>query len=353
MATWRRLFGWINDVTAGGKDYDALAAGAIPDPDFFVPVDNANVNQNVNQLTRNQEVRGLRGSVAPIEFRADPRVPFEGNAYALLVKKLVQKWTGATDSRSGTPPAAITHLFEPVQTGELPAVHLAIVRDDHYMKVAGAVLNELSLAFSMGDFAKVSGEFWGKYAKRESGSPPTADYSDYDRRGYLLRDAAVYLAGSGSSLAALSAISFALNNNHSDAIEDRFAQKKNRVVTDYGTPAVKRTVWWPYRHKFLSHAATGSFTLADAVADEDLKLELAHAEQLVFECELEDLGTTPAAKELLRVTAPVIVRTGGGPEQLTDEDSLSSTFEFGMYIDPATQDDFKIEFVDASNVAIT
>jgi hypothetical protein len=352
MTNWRRQVGFINDATAGGKDYDALTAGAVPDPDFFVPVDNANVNRNIAQLTRNQEVRGLRGSVAPLEFRADPRVSFECNAYSVLLKKLVQKWTGATDSRSGTPPAAVTHLLEPIQSGELHAMHLSVVRDDQWDKVAGAVLNELNLAFSLGDYAKVSGEFFGKYAKRQTGEPPTGDYADYERP-YLLRDAAVFLQGSGTAKAGLTAISFALSNNISDAIEDRFAPKRNRVTTAYGSPSVNRKIWWPYRHKFLSHAGTGSFTLADPDADEDLKLELAHAEQLVFECELAALGTTPEATELLRVTAPVIVRTGGGPEQLTDEDSISATYEFGMFIDPSTDDDFKFEFVDASNTNIT
>lgn len=355
MTNWRRLMGLADDAVAGGSEYDDLAGGAIPDAGFFVPVDNANVNRNVTQLTRNQEVRGFRGNVAPLEFRADPRLPFECTAYGLLTKKLVRLWTGDTDAPSGTPPAAITHPFEAIQSGELPAVHATVVRDDQYDKVAGCVLNELALAFTMDDFAKVSGELWGKYALRESSGtvPPAGDFSDYDRRGYLLRDAAVYLAGSATPLASLSAISFAFTNNISDSSADRFAPLRNRVTTSYGTPAVERTVWWPYRHKFLSHAITGSLTLSDPNPDEDLKLELAHAEELVFEVQLEDLDTTPAAIELLRITGPQMARTGGGPEQLTDEDSISASYDFGLYYDPETGDDVSVEFVDASSAQIS
>lgn len=351
MTTWRRLIGFVDDAVAGGSAYDDLVAGAIPAPTKFIPATTANVNDGTDFLDRANEVRGYRGSPPPVEFRANPGVPFTANAYPFLVKKLIRLWTGATDVRTGVPPAAITHKFQPIQSGELPAIHMAVVRDEQYDAVAGCTAEQITLDFPLAEFATIEAELRGKYRKREAGNPPAATYAEYPRRGYLLRDAHVLLGGSPTAIPGLRGIRFVLSNSMVEPPD--YEPKRNRVVTTYG--GKKRTVWWPARHKFMAHSLTGQLLFSTPQPDEDFKRELAHAEQLVFECEFEDISpaTTPPAKEMLRVSGPQMVRTGGGPEALTDQDEITSSYDFGLYIDEATGADATFEFVDGSNVNIT
>jgi hypothetical protein len=352
MTTWRRLLGYVDDATAGGKSYDDLAAGAIPDANKFVAVTEADVDMGDNRLERNTEIRGYRGSPPPIEFQANPKVSFTSIAYPHLTKKLVRLWTGGTDARTGTPPAAITHLLEAIQSGDLPAVHLGVVRDEKYDKVAGCTLNQLTLDFPLADHATLAASFNGKYMIPNVGTaPPAAAYTEYPRRGYLLRDAKVYLDGSITQIPALAGIRFVLDNRMADPPD--FFPGENVVVTTYD--GVKRRIWWPERHKFMSHAITGQIMFSEPKPDEDLKRELAHAESIVLECSFEDIDppTTPPAVEMLRVTGSQMVRTGGGAEGLQKEAAINSSYDFGLFVDEATGDDAKFEFTDGSNTNIT
>lgn len=351
MSTFQRLIGYIDDATAGGKAYDDLTTGLIPDADKFLPVTTAQVDGQENPLERASEVRGVRGAVAPIEFQANPIASHESIAYPSIVKKLVRLWTGGTDAKTGTPPAAITHKLEPILTGDLPAVHLNVVRDDQFDKVAGAVLNELAFAFPLSDHATVSASYRGKYRKRVTTTVPTAVWTGLPRRGYLLRDAAAFIDGSSTAITQLIR---QFNLNLSNSLRDpEWHQKKNRVITPYGSPSVNRTVWWPERHKLGEKLITGQIQFGETEAGEDLKRELAHAQKFVFECEFDDLVTTPVVKEVLRITIWNQVYTGGGPEPLTRSDDITSSYDFGAFIDETSGLDVTFEFVDASNVAIT
>lgn len=349
MTTWRRLIGYKDDAAAGGTPYDDLVAGAVPDADAFVPVTTANVTGDPTQLDRNNEVRGFRGNVPPVEFQARADVEFTANAYPSLVKKLVRLWTGGTDTMTGAAPAAITHQLKAIQSGDLPAIHMGVVRDEQYDKVAGLTCNQLTLDFPLAEWATVEAQLRGKYRARVATAPPAADYTGYPRRGYLLRDAQVLLAGSLTPVPNLRGVRLVLDNR---MVDPEFWPMRNRVVTAYGTPSVDRTVWWPHRNKFMSHMITGQIIFGAPSPDEDLKRELAHAEKFVLECEFEALGTTPAATEMLRITGQQMVRTGGGPEALVDEDEITSTYEFGLYVGAAGEDTM-FEFVDDSSTAIT
>jgi hypothetical protein len=350
MTTWRRQIGYVDDSVAGGSAYDDLVAGAIPDAASFIPVRTANITGDPDPLERNAEVRGFRGDTPPNEFRSQANVTLTSEAYSALVKKLIRLWAGTTDVRSGAPPAAITHKFLPIQSGDLPAVHMGVVRDEQYDKVAGCTANSVTLDFPYLEAGTIEAELRGKYRSRVATAPPATSYAQYGRRGWYLRDAQVLLGGALTPLDNLRGVRVGFDNRFADP---EYWPRRNRVVTSYGSPAVKRTVWWPQRQKFMSHAITGQLITGTPTPDIDLQRELAHAEQFVLEIELEDLGTTPAAKELIRITAQNKVITGGGPEALTDEDELTATYDFTLFVDPASGTDTKVEFVDASNVNIT
>lgn len=345
MTTWRRLLGLVDDAVAGGSSYDDLTLGAIPVADTFIPFMNANVTGGGVNLDRNQEGRGYRGSPPPIPHRASPVVDLQAIAYPSLVKKFARLWTGGTDSPVGTPPASILHALEAIQSGELPGVHVGVVRDEQYDKVAGCTCNTFALDLPLLELATVSTQLRGKYRVRSDDAPPAGDYSDYPDRGFLLRDAKVFIDGSPTDIPDLAGLSFNFDNQMADPAE--FRPGHNVVKTTHS--GEKKRLWWPDEHRFMGHQMTGSIQFSKPKPDQDLAMELAHAEQIVFECEFEDLGTTPAAVEIMRITGSKMVRTEGGAEQLTKQDKITSSYSFGLFIDEATGDDAVFEFVDASD----
>src|SRR4051794_28541846 len=97
-ATIRRLFGIADDATAGGSNYDSLAAGAIPDASIFWPVTGGTIDKNIERQGREAEVRGRRAQSAPMPFRASPVMTIPVPAYLSVAKKALKKTLGGTDT---------------------------------------------------------------------------------------------------------------------------------------------------------------------------------------------------------------------------------------------------------------
>lgn len=433
----RRLFGWIDDATVGGKNLgqlrvdenDLTEVPSIPDPTQMWPVTNVTVDKGVTNLERTDEVRAVRGNAAPQEFRRAPTVSVSGRLYFPVLRKLLRLWTGGTPSTaggSGTPitgvtaasstntftktahgltngqlvilsaltggsgltagvpyyviaaaantfqlalevggaavalgtdvtdvtvtnPAATTTTYPVLAYGAagLPAVHLAVVRDDLYERVAGCVLSELQLSFPLDNHATFQATFAGKYYRQEDETPPAVDYSTYLRpdAALVLRDANMFLDGSGTAIDGLAGLDITLNNSLRDP---DFYPGKNILRVPAAGGDRERVLWWPAVRKLGSaQEITGSLNFSDVKTAQETKLDLARAQQAVFEVSGGALGTSTPSRQLLRMTAYALALNGGGASALVREGDITSEYQFGAYLNAQNQD-VKFEVVDAT-----
>lgn len=342
----RRAFGFVDDATAGGTAYDALSSGAIPDPDTFWPAQNATTTSGREDLDRNDEFRGVRGRVEPEPFRRAPSVNIKGRLYAPIAKKLLKLMTGASGAVTGTAPAVRTRKFEPVEGVDvLPAVHLALVNDDQYVKVAGCQLDSCELAFTIDGAATFDATFVGLYEAPESAAVPAISYADNAPDwAFKLRDAQALIAGAVSGIDGLAGFTLKYENQFT-APEFWPMREREIVAVSGGNP--EAILWWPHiRRMGFDRAVTGSINFSTVKAAEEVAERLARARQLVFECSAELLATTPAARRVLRITGTRGVYTGGGASQLQKDGRASSQYDLGLFLDPSTGKDVSFELTE-------
>lgn len=355
MSTIRRAVAFLSDPTAGGSSYDALTSGAIPDCTDVWPVTGVTRNKNVSVLERPDLISGLRGDLPPESFRQDPRYTLRGRAYPRQLKQLVAMVTGVADTKTGTPPAAITHAFTPAGYGAiaLPAKYMQLEQDGLNEKASGVVCNQLSMTFANDGDGTWEADLWALY-RNQFGSPPAlvAAPADLSNTTYKLRDLKAYFAGSGSQVPDVVSASFVFANNIIDDNEVRFQAGKN-IAAQLDAGANKHYVWYPSEHRIgADMAISGSIGFSAVEIAEDLKHDLAVAEKLVFEVDAGDLTTTPAATQRMRITVYNKVYSDFTVDDLAKSGAAKSSLNFKGYLDPATASSIKIEFVDASNVLI-
>lgn len=342
----RRQFGFVTDTTAGGTAYDALSSGAIPDPDTFWPIQNATITSGRQDLDRNDEIRGVRGRVEPEPFKRAPSVNIKGRLYAPVAKKLLELMTGTAGAVTGTSPAVRTRKFEPVEGVDvLPAVHLAMVNDDQYDKVAGCQLDACEITFPIDGAATYDATFVGLYEAPQGGSPPAAAYTDNAPDwSFKLRDAQALIAGAGSGIDGLAGFTLKYDNKFTDP---EFWPKREREIVAAAGGNPEAIIWWPHiRRLGFDREVTGSINFSTVKTAEEAAERLARARQLVFECDAELLATTPAARRVLRITGTRGVYTGGGASQLQKEGRASSQYDLGLFLDPTTGKDVKFELTE-------
>lgn len=433
----RRLFGWIDDATVEGKalgdlrvdSTDLTEAPEVPDPTQMWPVTSVTVDKGVTNLTRTNEVRGVRGNAAPQEFKRAPTVTVQGRLYFPVLRKLLALAAGGTPTTTGgtgsgitgvtgassgnlftktahgltngklvilsalsggsgltagipyyvisatantfqlalevggsavalgsdvsgvtvTNPTATTTTYPVLAYGAsgLPAVHLGVVRDDLYEKVGGCTLSEVQLSFPTDDHATFQAVFAGKYYHQSTASPPSVDYSKYLRpdAALVLRDANMFLDGSGSAIGGLDGFDFTFNNGLRDP---QFYPGQNVLRVAAAGGDRERTTWWPARRKLGSaQAVTGNLKFSEVKTAQETKLDLARAEQAVFEITGGALGTSTASRQLLRITAYAMALDGGGASELVRDGDITSEYQFGAYLNASNQD-VKFEVVDAT-----
>lgn len=342
----RRQFGFVDDTTAGGTAFDALSSGAIPDPDTFWPIQTATVTDGRVDLDRNDEIRGVRGRVEPEPFKRAPSVNLKGRLYAPIAKKLNELMTGSAGTVTGTSPAVRTRKFEPVEGVDvLPAVHLALVNDDQYRKIAGCQLDSCEYTFPIDGAATFDATLVGLYEAPDSGTVPAAAYTDNAPDwSFKLRDAQALIAGAVSGIDGLASFTLKYENQFTDP---EFWPKREREIVPAAGGNPEAIIWWPHiRRMGFDRAVTGSISFSTVKAAEEAAARLARARQFVFECEAELLATTPAARRLLRITGTRGVYTGGGASQLQKEGRASSQYDLGLFLDPTTGKDVKFELTE-------
>lgn len=328
----------------------------IPDADDLWPVTGANVDTNVTQLDRNDEITGFRGNPLPEEFRKDPRLTLNALAYPRLLEKLIWYAMGSPDVVTGSAPAARTHKAQPMgysASGLLPALFAEIIRDNQIDRLSGLWVNSVTVTFTLDGHGTVEAELWGLYHLSASGgSIPVLTRNVRDIKTLKLRDLRAYFNGSPVVVPGVTGFSFTFNNNLVDDSDARFAAGQSiDQLTDVN--GVLRRVWYPSQN-FLggSQSISGEINFSTVQQAEDVKHDLAQAEQLVAEVEGGLLATTPVVKEMLRFTILNSVRTGGGPEALQKEGLQKSSYQYGGFIG-ATGTDVFVESVNDQTAQIT
>lgn len=352
MANIRRLFGIANDSVAGGSEYNDLTAGAVPDADTFWPVTGGNLDHNIERTSRNDEVRGRRAATAPEPFRAAPAMTVPFPVYRSVVEKILRKTLGGTDTVSGgVVPAPQTHTLGTLGFGStaLPAVHAQLVRDDLNHKMSGGAFNRVSLTFPLDGEATGETEIWGLYHAHFTGTVPTATYPD-TTNVLMLRDAQVFIDGAASAISDLQGFEFSFTNN----LARKWYAKRNVVTQTIGSPSTTKKLWFPAENKLgASQDVTYRINLGNVNTAQELAHDFAQIQKFVFEVEGNPLGTTPAANELVRITIYNGVHTGGGSENLSARDDITSSFEGGAFYSTTDAADIKVEVVNASATPIT
>lgn len=350
---FERKFGIADDTEPGGSDYDTLTTGIVPVATELWPVTTANVDRNQSNIDRNADVGGHRANKPPVPFRQDPRVPIGGLAYPNLLKRLTRRALGSAETKTGTPPAAITHKFAPIDYGSdvLPGLHATVVRDGVMHKVAGCTVNRLALDLPLDGDGTFEAELWGLYQVPSSGAGPAVSQVAVGDEVFMLRDLKAYFGATPVQLENVSGFTWEFVNNLSDDAEDNYAAGRNVVTSTYN--GVKRRVWFPYRHALrAAQGVSGSITFSEPDYAQEVQHDLLIADKLVAEITAGDLATTPAAKETMRITMYNRVLTEGGLGALSKSDRIDTEYTFGAFFSETDQKDVEVEFLDASNVVI-
>lgn len=359
----QRWLGFIDDPVSGGSTLDdlAVASTTIAAPTTFVPVTTANADPGLQQLNRDNEVRGRRGNTAPISFASAPNMSLESRAYPKLVRPLLRKALGGTVATTGTAPAALVSTVQTLESGNLPALICWLLREGQLDRVAGAVVGEITFDFPIEDEGTVTATLPGLYHDVDDSSSatdpsgedaealPTPSYAGFQDT-FMLRDAIAYVGASAVELDDLAGFGFTFNNGLIDDFRSRFRPGHNIEVVSID--GVEHRLWYPRQHKLGAQQVTGRVDFSDVRPDRELMRLVTHAEKLVFEVAAGPLGTTPAADEMLRVTFFKQAPTGGGAEPIQREGDQVSSYEFTAYV--STSDSNKdIEAAFTGTAALT
>ncbi len=361
MSRWAAL---ITDPTAGGTTLDVIEGGGtpllIPAPNLFAPVTTAQVDAGETPLSRNDENRGRRANAAPTSFASAPIGSLGGRAYPKIINKLWRDVLGGAVTTTGTAPAAITSKIPTLQTGNLPALVLWLLREEQLDRLTGAIVSQLELDLPVeGDgtwTASLPALFHDVQSSTSPKDPgggaaaayPTPDYTGFEET-YKLRDCIAKRGSAEEELANLAGIKLTFNNGMIEDFRTRFRPNHNILVVEIG--GVKKKLWYPAKHKIGAQNVTGTITASSVDAAAEARRRFAVAEKLIVESFAGPLATTPPSTEGIRLVLSKMELTGGGAEPLQREGDQTASFEFSAYVDEATNTDVEAQIVAAAAVA--
>lgn len=358
MTRLYRALGVKLDPVPAGSNYDTLTDDgadplAIDDANDFIPVIDASIDWGLSNLDRDNEVRMIRDSFPPVPFRAQPALSGSANAYPKLSRQLAKRAMGKADVvTAGTPPLQ-THKLEALGYGSTlpPAMLAQIIEDDHNWKLAGWILNEVDWDFPIDGFGTVS--FNGPALigdDFEGDTPPTPSFTGYsDPDIYVLRDIRAYRNDEVTTIDNLGGIGFGIHNNM--PTDNRHAAGRNVQKKLLGDPEALYRRWWPNAHKLGRLTLPWSIRLTDTDPDEARSLRFGEINKWV--ADIEGPLLTGGTQEIMRVTAEQVVHASGGPDALSADADIQSTFEGAVYRSPSSTSSLKIEFIDETATAIT
>lgn len=340
----RRAFGFVNDATAGGSEYDDLVAGAIPDANVFWPVTAGSVQKNADKITRDGEVRGRRARTAPLPFKQRPQMPITVPAYRTALEKVAKKTLGVEGAVTGdgtTTP--YTHPLSPLGFGAiaLPAINAQLVRDDLNEKISGAVINGFNWSFPLDGEGTQELDIWGLYQAHFATAAPTPSYTGFSEDVFTLRDAKVFIDGSGIAVPDLEGFDFGFTNN----VEPKHYAGRNVVSKTLNTK--KKKLWYPAEMKLTGETeCTYSIQFGNTNTAQELAHDFGQIQKFVFECSAGPLGGALSAfSELLRITIYAGEHADGGVDPISPRDDITARYEGGAFYSDADSADVKIEIV--------
>ena len=346
-----RLLGWADDPLPGGTPLDGRTGGAVAAPTVFFPAEAADIDLGGEARTRDNEITATRGRRAPEGFKVAPSVTgLAVRPYPMLLKSSYAKASGGGDSRTGTPPAAVTHgPIRPVGSGAagLPAVDVTMVRDGLHEQVGGCQVGTWELELPLDGGSKLTMGLMGLWYRQPSGATPTPDYSAIEAHDFVIRDVAVYLDGGGSAQDYIQRYRLSIDNQLR-------APDFNSGKHVYEDPSSQERLWYPARRRLtLDSQIEASLDFSEPLPNQVVRQLLRQMTSIVVEVSGDYLGSTPDLRELVRFTHATSVPSESNVAALSKDDDMTHAITFGVHVDPATGFDLGVEFVDASNVDIT
>lgn len=341
--------GWVRDAQAKGSSFDDLTSGGVttvPPPVRRLPADRASATPGREVAEKAAEMRGGRATAKPTIRKHAPTAGFDCNAYPEIVLPTLYMALGKTSRTGGPAPAAFTDTIEPMADSSdfLPGAHLAVERDGLFEQVAGWKPSSVTLSLPLEENGTIKAEGSGLYLARPvapTWPSSTAYLGEEDEWIFQLRDAFLYEGGSSTSVECLRNATLTLSDLQKPAEPCNGKNREWRTVNGHEYP-----VW--HNHKIRA-AARRTATLALEFSGTDRareeKADVLAAEELVLEIEARKLGTTPSSVETLRITAHHAAWSGGGPNDATRDDDINTPLEFGIYLDPASNKDITIEYL--------
>lgn len=342
-----RVFGIKDDGVPGGSQYDTIKSNSpvVPDADTFWPVTGGTFDPGLGRIDRNTEVRGRRANTSPISFRSDPIITVPVASYRTIMEKAYFKLFGQCVTTGGSGATPYTQALTPVGFGtiNLPAAHIQLVRDALNIKMGGATWNRITLNAPLDGEGTAEMEFFGKYFDQYVSAPPTPSYVGVSDNPLLLRDAQMFIDGSGTAVPDLQGFSFTYTNN---LIRKPYAGRQI-AAQSLGSPAKVHKLWFPTENKAQAAPDVAySFVLGNTDPSQEYAMWFSQAEKYVIEFTGDALsGAFSATNELMRITIFNGVNTGGGGEPLSARDDITSSFDGGAFYSTADALDVKIEFV--------
>lgn len=354
-----RFVGVINDAKSaqGGSTYDELTDSgplSYPVPSTFFPVVSGAVDPGFEDKARDDEVRGIRGSMAPYPFRGAPTATFRARLYPGIAKWVLPRVLGKTGTPDGAPPAAVESLFSPVgHGGRLPAINLVMAREDQLDYLWGCWVESAEIEVTSDGDVFVTTNLRALYHETKplgvtTFTPNTSTYLD-PYAGVTL-SAKTGPTGTLTAIDCIGSLTFTFNNTLSDDDDVRFCKGIN-VVKEL-VDGSYRYRHYPTRHKIGRQEITGSVGFGEVQPSLEERRLITTADVLQAELAGNPAGTTPEADELLRFTFHAHVLTGGGADELAEEGEIKSSYEFSAHLDPATSKDFEAVFVEAAAVTL-
>lgn len=259
MPTIARVFGIIDDATAGGEEYDVLKTGSptVPDATTFWPVTGGTFDPGIERIDRNDEVRGRRANVAPAPFRAAPMMTVPVAAYRKVVEKAIYKALGSNTITGGsTVPYVHTMKATGFGTLNLPAFHAQMVRDDLNIKMGGCTMNRFNLEFPLDGEGRAEFEMYGKWFSDYATAAPSATFSLGSEDVFTLRDAVGYVDATLPVVNEAQQISITGGPTGGDFTLTYDGQTTAAIAYDAAAAAVQTAI------EALSNVGTGNVTCA-------------------------------------------------------------------------------------------
>lgn len=353
MAVLDRLFGIVDDATAGGKDYDALSAGAIPDADTFYPVTGGNFDPGIERIDRNDEVRGRRANVAPRPFRGAPSMTFPMSTYPKAAEKLTYKLLGDNTTTGGGAPTPYTHTMKAIgyPNVALPALHAQMVRDDLNIKMSGATINRITYDFPLDGEGTMEVEAWGKFFNEFATASPSPSYPGMGATAdtLMLRDAVMVIDGESNPVNDLQGFSLTFSNE----LVRKWYAGRNVVTRIIGSPTSSKKLWFPAENKAQAAPEISfSMTFGNTRDAQETYLWYAVAQKIEVTVTGLPLGGAYTGNEAMKFILYCGTETGGGASDLSAREDTTSTYDGGVYFSETDTKDLEIVFT-SSTASIT